>query len=537
MLTHPLIASEAIHAVDVPVIKAWDRDENGNIRAFQRITISPDDEFGIHVQRENGDRTVLPLFITAKYVAETFGRIMNVDNVYPERSRISDYEKLVQDALDSGNIDKRLCPEARNAIQNGIAERANGVVHHYTDDIITHIVAEAEYSSLCKRIMVKAMGYSRGPTGIAKMLNSVIWQDVLQHDIACACTLLKGRSADTGDYQQVARIWEPSEFTPYGLKSFLQTHRPAVIHSMEGHHQIAEDLIDRIGAFPAKLRAGDLKPAVWRMLLKMSVPQNVAIKPLISGATGESYDASNLFFDNEDVYRGKSFSEICASILNRLAELGAHDCPATVLRVISRMPRHQMNSTGNLLLPILTRARWARRRGLVKETARLVPLIADAWTSYIENGLPHASGEGATWESIIRAQEDWHREQVAAKAVEDVQWPPLLPEFSTKVASARELTNSRELFDEGQLMDHCVGGYSHYCVTGRSRIFSIARADGKARSTLQVTLQPSGIWRVSQHYGYNNQMIDKSLKAWEKTLLRAINRAQQKSAPDMKLAA
>lgn len=539
MLTHPLIASEAIHAVDIPTIKAWDRDDDGNIRAFQRVTCSPDAECGIRVSYDGIPKS-MPLFVTAKYVVETFRRIAFTENLYPERSPMIKYRDIVVNALETGKIDKRLCPESRSALHEGISERAAGLTPRYTEDLLVNMVSDAEYSSLCKRILVKAMGYSRGPTAIAKMLNAVLWQDLYQHDIACAAVLLKGRSADTNDYRAVSQIWQPCEYVPHGLQSVLQTHRPAAIHSMEGHPRITQELIDRTNAFPATLREAGLKPAVWRMLLKMSVPQNVAIKPLISNALGENGHLT-AFFGEEDAndYRSQfnTAKRNSVDLLNRLAELGAHDCPATVLRTISRLTTDHLAAVSRIILPIVQRARWARRRGLVKDTARLVPLIADVWSSFIEDDLPIASGKGATWDAIMRGQEEWHREQVLKMPVEEVEWSPLLPEFSTKTAAARELTSTLELVEEGRIMNHCVGGYSSNCVTGRSRIFSITLANGKARSTLQASIQPSGTWKVNQHYGYNNQSVHKSLKAWETTLLRAINRAQKKSAPEMRMAA
>lgn len=539
MLTHPLIASEAIHAVEVPTIKAWDRDDDGNIRIFQRVTCAPDAEGDIKITY-NGDRKIIPLFITAKYVVETFRRIAYTEELYPEQSPMNDYRDIVLKALETGKIDKRLCPESRSVLHEGISERAKNDSPRYTEDLLVSIVAEAEYSSLCKRILVKAMGYSRGPTAIAKMLNAVLWQDLFQHDIACATVLLKGRSADTSDYSAVKYIWEPGEYLPHGLQSVLHTHRPAAIHSMEGHSRIEPELIDRANAFPAALREAGLKPAVWRMLLKMSVPQNVAIKHLVSSALGENghfmahfgeEDASDY---NSQLNRAKRAN---VDMLNRLAELGAHDCPATVLRTIGRFSANHLTAVSRVILPIVQRARWARRRGLVKDTARLIPLITDAWASFIEDDLPIASGKGATWDAIMRAQEEWHRQQILKIPAEEVEWPSLLPEFSTKTAVARELTTTLELIEEGKLMNHCVGGYSSYCVSGRTRIFSITLADGKARSTLQVNLQPSGIWKMTQHYGYGNQHVHQSLKAWETTILRAINRAQKKSEPEMRLAA
>ena len=529
MLTHPLIASEAISTIDVPIIKAWDHDENGNVLILQRLTVTSQTDRTIEIRDDKNRSNILPLFITAKYIAEQFKTILYNQNLLPDKSRAPDYFSIVEDAYATGVIDRRLCPESRVALENGIAFHQAGDKRHSAVDAIAGAIARAEMISLRKRTVVKTLGYSRGATGIAKLINAILWKDIYRHDVACAAVLLKGRSADTQDYNDAMNIWEASETHRFGLKDLLSTHRPAAIHTIEDHSRINEELLEKIAAFPATLRKAGLKPAVWRMLLRMSVPQNVAIRPLVQSAAGIGHHGTLAFFDDPEVPFENTLQSTSIKILNRLADLGAQDCPATILRTMARMTQHHLIPTEKLLTPILDRGRWARKRGMVKETARLLPLIADAYAAFSQEGLQIANGRGATWDAMIRAQHEWHRQQVLATPVKDVKWQALLPEYTTKIASARELTTSEELFAEGQEMNHCVGGYSPQCISGRSRIFSIVRADGKRRSTLQASLEPSGKWRVSQHYGMSNTTVDPKLKAWEGTLLRALQREQKRS--------
>lgn len=48
-----------------------------------------------------------------------------------------------------------------------------------------------------------------------------------------------------------------------------------------------------------------------------------------------------------------------------------------------------------------------------------------------------------------------------------------------------ELTSTQELINEGNAMDHCVGGYSMSCVEGESVIVSL-RCDGQRKATIEV---------------------------------------------------
>lgn len=114
---------------------------------------------------------------------------------------------------------------------------------------------------------------------------------------------------------------------------------------------------------------------------------------------------------------------------------------------------------------------------------------------------------GASWQSLIRRSGEWHDERLYTNQVPvgvNVEWKPLLGEFSADGCHVRELSSSDALHEEGLQMRHCVGGYWKKCVNGTSRIFSMETIDG--RSTVELSNNGGG-WVVRQHYGEMNKRI------------------------------
>jgi len=54
-----------------------------------------------------------------------------------------------------------------------------------------------------------------------------------------------------------------------------------------------------------------------------------------------------------------------------------------------------------------------------------------------------------------------------------------------KAWSFRELTTGQELYDEGEAMEHCVGGYISTCYEGDALIFSL-RSEGRREATIEI---------------------------------------------------
>lgn len=129
----------------------------------------------------------------------------------------------------------------------------------------------------------------------------------------------------------------------------------------------------------------------------------------------------------------------------------------------------------------------------------------------------------------LRIHQEWVAELARESVDKDPQsmrpWTSLVGEDRMGRASAVELLNGRELFEEGQRMGHCVASYSKACHAGSSRIISL-RLDGARCSTLELAphnaqgerlaslnfselaqRQAVASWRAVQHRGKSNAAI------------------------------
>lgn len=71
----------------------------------------------------------------------------------------------------------------------------------------------------------------------------------------------------------------------------------------------------------------------------------------------------------------------------------------------------------------------------------------------------------------------------------DAVWKKRGWDWSTLIQGKKwrfiELSTTKELYDEGESMEHCVGGYSLSCVDGYAAIFSL-RCEGKRKVTIEI---------------------------------------------------
>lgn len=123
--------------------------------------------------------------------------------------------------------------------------------------------------------------------------------------------------------------------------------------------------------------------------------------------------------------------------------------------------------------------------------------------------------KGATWQSLLRRQAEWHRAQhqariAAMKAHRDTlpayAWTPIVTEVQYKEFKAVSLKNSDELWAEGDYLEHCVGTYADRCFANESRIFSVRNEEGTSLATLELT-HHRGRWTVAQLRGRRNASI------------------------------
>jgi hypothetical protein len=86
--------------------------------------------------------------------------------------------------------------------------------------------------------------------------------------------------------------------------------------------------------------------------------------------------------------------------------------------------------------------------------------------------------KGRTLRSLMRQSTEWHKSVLLTKGSKS--WNPCgfygyKAERKEQVIKMEELTGSKLLADEGRTMKHCVGSYVHYCVAGKTAIFSLRK--------------------------------------------------------------
>lgn len=143
---------------------------------------------------------------------------------------------------------------------------------------------------------------------------------------------------------------------------------------------------------------------------------------------------------------------------------------------------------------------------------------------------PTAVTTGATWASLMRKQARWHIEDTRKKAEERKAtnqcfgWQPIVSEVESGSMIAVSLNTSDDLWEEGDAMNHCVGGYDIACYENQSRIYSIRQGDTRV-ATLEIGLL-SGKFSVRQLYGERNRRIlDKAILSLAKKVVSACKEA------------
>lgn len=177
---------------------------------------------------------------------------------------------------------------------------------------------------------------------------------------------------------------------------------------------------------------------------------------------------------------------------------------------------------------------YESRRTKVSDLLHQLPLVMD----FVKNMGPTENLNKATWSSLVRRQHAWHLKQArerreAEKAQRGLyQWMPLTMDQAYRNLVAVSLNTSDELWEEGDVMSHCVGGYSGACMANRSRIYSIRSLEGDRVATLEI-VQEKGRWKTRQLYGPQNRAItDKAVEALAKQVVRAANRAESLNPAD-----
>jgi hypothetical protein len=163
-------------------------------------------------------------------------------------------------------------------------------------------------------------------------------------------------------------------------------------------------------------------------------------------------------------------------------------------------------------------ANAAKKRGRLKQFITNDFEFARDWFTHIM-----CIDKNATWQSIIRAEQQWHadfeareaaqthREALAYEASLKSTWDNLLGEFELEDCDIRELSSGVELVKEGAEMAHCVESYISDCVRKQCVIFALVSRSTQERATLELTKKTAKLWTVSQVRGVRNCPVSKLL--------------------------
>ncbi|MEX0408739.1 PcfJ domain-containing protein [Aquibium sp. LZ166] len=132
------------------------------------------------------------------------------------------------------------------------------------------------------------------------------------------------------------------------------------------------------------------------------------------------------------------------------------------------------------------------------------------------------------------AVETWHRRVATISAVRHERradrpgWPSICPPWhcETGVYEIEPITSAAGLVEEGNRLDHCVGGYYQQCRSGAVQILSLKR-DGTHAATIELNLSGTTAdplsFRVGQFKAHRNKRPDDDLHDVLRAFVAALN--------------
>lgn len=130
-----------------------------------------------------------------------------------------------------------------------------------------------------------------------------------------------------------------------------------------------------------------------------------------------------------------------------------------------------------------------------------------------------------TYLSLIKASNQWHREQhlksfgninISWEGLPISDWEFIQPKTET-CWKIKQLFSSKELYQEGKIMRHCVASYVTQCKAGHSYIFSLRKKDIANTEEHVVTIEVNSHKEIVQvRERYNKLPDDSTYKIVEK---------------------
>lgn len=546
----PIFASEAFEALSrVPSPKAWVKISPTSFKIMGEITLTKELDGTI----KGGDH--LPLMFNAEQATSIANGIAE-DICATFSPRLDQFTPFLRPYFNSGIIDQRFSPKGREELK-----KITGRLENSSVALILETLRTYERQSFAGRVQKRVLGYARGGAqGIAKLINSVLWSDLYDREIANAAIQAFGHKAKIAEYNMLAQAWRaPDE--RLSIPTLIKTHRPGLVFlhpllnlpfkdqvapaydfSTLGHIPAAahrRSIAETISMAPRHFKKAGLKPAVWRMFLKMTVPQMMALRPLLEKALnlGTQMIVADMWGVHHTIAQEDREDTMALAFLNRLAEVEGERLPRAFLRQLSFRPLSHLRDLIPILHIIVRAGADAKRRGRVHQQAGFISMVSDAWTSFTNDRLPIVRATRLTWLTLLREQEQWHANLAHHFdfADESLEWDPLLPRLDTPTTQITELTNSNDLELESRAMHHCVRSYAPSCYSSSNagkdagrRIFSLKLVKRSIiRSTIEVHRNFDRKWVVSQHRAFGNAAPHKDLLTAAKQLTRSLNKAQR----------
>lgn len=348
------------------------------------------------------------------------------------------------------------------------------------------------------------------------------------------------RQRTSHQYNLIAALERPHELNPAILAAYVALSGRANRFEYIEYDRLDPIQVTQLVRAQLERQEGGLPRRAWRYLTRMR-PRDASYVILYT------VRASNLFLtalaDSGETPRHTALTHLASSYvrLQQLTESGIapHERFTQYARAVARAT-HKMRgirrfitelSHANLVLdwlatdPPLTRAegnlplQWWRDQ-------------AQAW---------HDDPNGPIQQRIRREREESRHYQELQAWLEPLRqrhqrerhvltyetgnkFEVAIPTHQTGRVTATALDTPEALAREGKDLHHCVGGYTHICLRGKSRIYSLE--GNNHRSTLELTYDDfRQAWRINQHHATRNRDTTDSHKKAARELLRAYNQA------------
>jgi len=141
---------------------------------------------------------------------------------------------------------------------------------------------------------------------------------------------------------------------------------------------------------------------------------------------------------------------------------------------------------------------------------KLTELIDYVREAKRENAAYHLKGR--TLQSLLRQSDEWHN-RFTHKTKAAAIWKPcgiegVRLERKSHIIKLEELTEAKQLAEEGRAMKHCVASYTWYCATGKTAIFSLRRYEAGFVQQIMATIEVNlALKRVVQAKAKMNKPI------------------------------